>query len=252
MIRVSIVAFVLSFLFISSLYAAEPIVLIQHDGQYQGYFSKPRLSDVVSPVNKSSELYWPAASLYSLDTNELVKLEARKQVLLKELSKLKSYYIAEEEHELASSIAKLESDVNSLRLAKKILLPLDPDRVRAKKSLNPLIDPGHYLLSVTIRPEQILLFGLVEQRDTSLLTARSLNAYLDKLTLLVGASSSFTYLILPSAAPLIAKTGLWNSSYQAVPPGASLFIPIEKRNLPKQFENINEQIVELLVNKVAM
>lgn len=252
MMRFFWVVFALSLFPFLSLHAADPVVLVQHNGQYQGYFSQPRLSDVVTSINQNKDLYWPAASFYILDENETAQLEQRKQSVLNRLSDLKSYFESDGARELANSVVKLEADLSSARLAKKLFLPLDPDRVRAKKSLNPLIDPGSYLLTVVGRPEYVSLAGLVRQQEIPLLNASPLTAYVDELTMLAGASSSFVYLLPADSAPFIASTGLWNSVYQAVPPGSMLFFPFEKRLLPEQFKDINEQVVELLVHKVVM
>lgn len=252
MIRFSLIVFVFSLSSFFSSYAAEPVVLVQHNGLYQGYFSKPRLSDVVTPLNKVKDLYWPAASLYILDANELAKLEQQKQSVLKQLADLRSYFVADDSPELADSVEKLTVELGSIQLAKKIFIPLDPDRVRAKKSLNPVLDAGQYLLQVSGRPEQIVLFGLVQQQTTPLLNASSLTTYMEALTVMEGASSSFVYLLPPGSSPILAKTGLWNSSYQAVPPGSTLYVPFEDRKLPEQFKNMNQQIVDLLVHKVDM
>lgn len=252
MMRFSLVVFVCSLFSFFSSYAADPVVLVQHNGNYQGYFSKPRLSDVVTSLNKSKDLYWPAASLYLLDANETAKLEQHKQSLLKQLADLRSYFVADDSPELAASAAKLEVELGSVQLAKKINIPLDPDRVRAKKSLNPVLDAGQYLIQVSGRPEQIKLFGLVQQQTTPLLNAASLTTYVDAMTLLEGASSSFVYLLPPGNSPILAKTGLWNSSYHGVAPGSTLYIPFEDRNLPERFKSMNQQIVELLVHRVDM
>jgi hypothetical protein len=251
MMRVALAFFVLSLFSFSTSFAAEPVVLIQHNGQYMGYFKQPRLSDVVVAANKSKDLYWPAASFYSLDLAENAKLEQKKQQVLARLADLKFYFQQEGDTELVSSITKLSDELASFQYSKKILLPLDPDVIRPKVSLNPLVDPGHYLLVVNTRPEKVAVYGLAQQQILPLLNASPLTSYVESLSLLSGASSSFVYLLPPDAKPLIAKTGLWNSSYQAVPPGAALFIPFEQRHLPSQFEDINDQIVELLADKVV-
>ena len=250
MMRIALFFSVVSLFSCSISFAADPVVLIQHNGQYMGYFKQPRLSDVVVAANKSNELYWPAASFHSLDLAQNVELEQKKQQLLAKLADLRFFFQQEGETNLASSVTKLSDEIASFQYSKKIFLPLDPDVVRTKVSLNPLVDPGHYLLIVTSRPEKVAVYGMAQQQITPLLNASPVSDYLKNVSLLPGASSSFVYVILPSAKPLIAKTGLWNRTNQAVPPGAALYIPLEQRYLPSQFKEINDEIAELLANKV--
>lgn len=231
--------------------AATPEVLVEHQGKYQGYFEKPRLGLVVMQVNNAAPLYWPAAKLFKVDVETKQKLEQQRVFVLGQLAALKQTFQQESEFELAASAEKLERDVGSWELAGLMIIPLDPDRIRAKKSLNPLLTAGQYKLVVGGRPIEIQIEGLAAEEKTPLLNAASVDTYLDSLSVLEGGSTSFIYVIPASEQFFIAKTGLWNKSYQEVSAGSVLFVPFEQRNLPSAFEHINEQIVELLLHKVV-
>ena len=231
--------------------AAAPVVLVEHQGKYQGYFEKPRLGLVVMQVNSAAPLYWPAAKLFKVDVETKQKLEQQRVFVLGQLAALKQQFQQDNELELAASVEKLERDVGSWELAGRMMLPLDPDRVRPKKSLNPLLTAGQYKLVVGERPTEIQIEGLAAEEKTALLNAASVDTYLDSLSVLEGGSTSFVYVIPQLDKFFIAKTGLWNKSYQEVSAGSVLFVPFEQRNLPSAFEHINEQIVELLLHKVV-
>ncbi|WP_233008988.1 capsule biosynthesis GfcC family protein [Rheinheimera faecalis] len=235
----------------SAVKAATPVVLVEHQGNYQGYFERPRLGLVVSQLNTSASLYWPAAKLFKVDVETKLKLEQQRTQLLNQLALLKQEFQQSSEPGLATSVEKLEKNIAGWELAGNMNLPLDPDSVRAKKSLNPLLSEGQYKLVVTSRPTELQIEGLAAKQKVSLLNAVSVHSYLDSISLLEGGSSSFVYVMPASGEFFIAKTGLWNKKHQEVLPGTLLFVPFEQRLLPDSFSNINEQIVELLLHKVV-
>lgn len=231
--------------------AETPAVLVEHQGNYQGYFEQPRLGLVVTQVNSTAPLYWPAAKLFKVDVETKQKLEQQRLFVLGQLAALKQEFQQDNEFDLAVSVEKLERDIASWELAGRMILPLDPDRVRANKSLNPLLTAGQYKLLVGDRPTKIQVEGLAAEENIQLLNATSVDSYLDNLSVLEGGSTSFVYVIPASDAFFIAKTGLWNRTHQEVSAGSVLFIPFEQRHLPSAFSDINEQIVELLLHKVV-
>lgn len=230
---------------------AGPAVRIQFKDVFLDFVEQPRLSDVVANVNTNADLYWPSASFYSLSAVEVQSLQHQKTSLLQRLTALHTYYVQREDEALAGTVNKIIQEIEPLQLAKKIVLPLDPDVVRIKSALNPKIDSGEYLLTVTARPSSVALYGAVKPAKTSLLNASQAADYLDNLELLAGASSSFLYVLPANAEPFMAKVGLWNREFSSVPAGASVFIPLELRHLPSEFEDINQQIVDVLVHKVV-
>ncbi|RVT46903.1 hypothetical protein EMM73_06880 [Rheinheimera sediminis] len=231
--------------------AATPVVLVEHQGKYQGYFEQPRLGLVVYQFNTSASLYWPAAKLFKTDAETTLKLEQQRTALLNRLAALKHEFQQDSDPALAASVEKIEKDIASWELAGNMNLPLDPDSVRAKKSLNPLLAAGQYTLRVGTRPTELPMQGLVAEYKMPLRNAVSVDSYLGSISILEGGSHSFVYVIPAFGEFYIAKTGLWNKSYQEVSPGSLLFIPFEQRHLPSEFSDINEQIVELLLHKVV-
>jgi hypothetical protein len=231
--------------------AATPVVLVEHQGNYQGYFERPRLGLVVYQLNTSASLYWPAAKLFKTDVDTTLKLEQQRTELLKQLAALKHEFQQDSDSGLVASVEKLEKDIAAWELAGNMNLSLDPDSVRAKTSLNPLLAEGQYRLLVSTRPTELQMEGLVAEYKTPLRNAVSVDSYLESISILEGGSHSFVYVIPPSGEFYKAKTGLWNKSYQEVSPGSLLFIPFEQRHLPSEFSDINEKIVELLLHKVV-
>lgn len=238
--------------FTSFCYAAGPVVLVKHQEQYNGYMKLPRLSEVVTTVNTVPALYWPAARLYKTDPESVNALELQRQELLKVLANLKQAYLLDDEAELAASTEALSQDVKNWVLAEQLFLALDPDKVRAKPALNPMLRAGQYLLQVETRSETITVAGFAQNTEVQFINAADASDYFAGIKPLAGASSSFLY-ILPAAQQVIqAKIGLWNSQRQDVPAGAILYVPFEQRNLPSEFENLNQQIIELLQHRVVL
>ncbi|MBU1619098.1 MAG: capsule biosynthesis GfcC family protein [Gammaproteobacteria bacterium] len=249
--RLSCLLFALAIMGSSVASASGPVVLVEHKGNYQGYFDRPRLGLVVSQLNTSPSLYWPAAQLFKVDVETRLKLEQQRTELLNQLAQLKQAFQQDSDSGMTASVEKLEKDISSWELAGNMNLALDPDRVRAKKSLNPLLSAGQYKLVVGVRPTELQMEGLVAEQKAPLRNAVSVDSYLDTMSILEGGSSSFVYVIPASGKFFIAKTGLWNKHHQEVLPGTVLFIPFEQRDLPDAFSHINEQIVELLLHKVV-
>lgn len=238
--------------FTSLCYAASPAVLVKHNEQYRGYMKLPRLSEVVTTVNTVPALYWPAARLYKTDPESVNVLELQRQELLKALASLKQAYIQDDDAELAASAEALSQEVKSWVLAEQLFLALDPDKVRAKPALDPKLRAGQYLLQVGNRPETITVAGVAQNTKLQFINAADASDYFAQIKPLAGASSSFLY-VLPAAQQAIqARTGLWNSQRQDVPAGAVLYVPFELRDLPSEFESLNQQIIELLQHRVVL
>lgn len=244
--------FALSIFGFSDVNAAEPAVLVEHQGKYQGYFEQPRLELVVTQINSAPRLYWPAAKLFKVDAESKLRLEQQRQDVLSRLALLKQEFQQEQEFGLVASVEKLEKDIIGWELAFRMSLPLDPDMVRAKKALNPILAKGNYKLVVGHRPEHILLEGLVFEQEKPLINAASVDTYVDALSVMDGGSTSFVYVLPALDKYFLAKIGLWNRRHQEISPGTVLFVPFEQRHLPQAFNNINEQIVELLLHKVVV
>lgn len=239
-------------LFSGLCYGAGPAVLVKHNDKYQGFMQLPRLADVVVGVNNSADLYWPAARFYKTSPDDVIAVEQQRQQVLQQLKQLQQWYLQDHQDELATSTELVLLDIQSWQLAKQLLLPLDPDRVRVKAQLNPKLIAGQYLLVVGPRPEAVQLIGFTKTKKLPVLNAASAADYLGKIDPLEGASSSFLYITPAGSATLLAETGMWNNKPQDVPPGALLFVPIEQRLLPSEFENLNKQIIELAQHKVVL
>lgn len=238
-------------LLIAGSIAAAPLVLVKHDEQYKGYMQLPRLSEVVVAVNSMPDLYWPAARLYNISEAQLKAIESQRQQLLQQLVGLQQYYTQHNQLDLAAAAEQLQQQVSQWQLAEQLLLPLDPDRVRVKAELNPLLRAGHYLLQVAPRPTRLVVTGLAQQQSLPLLNATDATEYARLLTRLAGGSKSFLYILPAGKTPILAKTGIWNSKRQEIAAGSMIFLPFEQRLLPAEFSEINLQIVKVLQHRVV-
>ncbi|KKL00418.1 hypothetical protein EIK76_03295 [Rheinheimera mesophila] len=233
-------------------HAAGPAVLVKHNDQYHGFMQLPRISEVLTRVNSQAQLYWPAARLYKTDDEAVAELEQQRQALLQRLEQLQLVYTEDDDTEFVQSAKSLAVQVKSWTLAKQLLLVLDPERVRTKAQLNPRLWAGFYSLQVQARPETVSVTGLAKNSELPLLEGAEAADYADLLQFHSGASSSFIYILPAQQKPLLAQIGLWNKKRQDVPAGAVLFVPFEQRLLPAEFENLNQQIVELLQHRVVL
>lgn len=246
----------LCFCLISLMFSAYSIafdagVKIQHDDMLYQYNKSPRLSKVVELINKKPGLYWAGARFYRLDPQYAEPVQQMKKDVVNQLAALEQYYLTESETELASATAKFRVRLENMTFAQLVRIPLDPDIVRAKKSKNPKVDSGSYLISVAERAKAISFTGLVKQQSLPFIDAADISEFVEQIQFEAGASHSFIYMFTPDKSYSLVSTGLWNRIPQSVSPAAYFYVPYEERLLPEEFAGINQNIAQLLEYKVV-
>ncbi len=243
--------------------ASSPAVLVEFNGQYSGFFERPRLSQVLLGVQTDKPIYWPAARLYQLDTNYIVAAEQLRADVLEQLRLLTIHWQAEPR--VAAHFMQLRTEIANWRLAKPLHLPLDADQARARPDFDPRLDEGQYLLQAKTRPGFVTLTGLggdqfVEHHADSyayMYLAKAhgieqsgveviywLNAV--RLSSQIKAGQPFDLAQSPIQLPVAS----WNRNQQQLPPGALLFVPIPAKWLPDTWQGLNQQLLQLIQSRV--
>lgn len=243
--------------------ASSPSVLVEFNGQYSGYFERPRLSQVLLGIQSDKSLYWPAARLYKLDADYIVAAEQLRAEVLEQLRLLTIHWQAEPR--VAAHFMQLRTEITNWRLAKPMHLPLDADKARTQPDFDPKLDEGQYLLQAKTRPGFVTFTGLggdqfiehqadsyaymylakahgIEQSGVDIIYW--LNAV--RLSSQIKAGQPFELEQPPIQLPVAS----WNRNQQQLPPGALLFVPIPAQWLPDSWQDLNQQLLQLIQSRV--
>ncbi|MGR5066521.1 capsule biosynthesis GfcC family protein [Photobacterium sp. DNB22_13_2] len=127
-------------------------------------------------------------------------------------------------------------------------IALDFDAIRLNKKLNPLLN-GDYHLYLANRPNDVLIIGAT-QKPTTLHWQPRLSAkqYLDKTALIDNHQKDYVVVIQPDGKVEQHPIAYWNSDHMDVAPGATIFIGYG--NLPSGYQSLNQEMINLLRNKV--
>lgn len=242
-VKLSMAWLLSSLLIVSAADAAVSVII--NDASYQ-FETNPRLSEVLAPVALQSAWYWPAATLYQLDSN---KPEQLRQQLLRQIAELKLSYAADSE--LVDTLGSLELQLASWRLAQRILLSIDYDFARVRPEFNPRFDDGAYLLRLTQRPDKVHLFGAISTAVTLQYRDASAAAfYLASAQPTASANLAELVLLQPDGKVQTAGAAYWNKTRTEAMPGAQIFIPLKSRLFNSQLEILNQRLLELAIHRV--
>lgn len=238
----------LCLLLTTSLQAQSPVVLVEFNGQQQGYFQQPRLAEVLLTASSDTSLYWPAARLYKLDPTQLVAAEQLRGAVLEQLRLLSIHWQAEPL--LAANLMQLRSQLANWRLAQPLPLTLDPDLSRTRAEFNPRIDAGMYLLQAKRRPGFITLTGLGGDEFVEHKAGTLAYQYLAQAHGIDHSGIDEIYWLQVGTDAIQLPVASWNRNLQQLPPGSLLFVPVPAKWLPEPWQDLNQQLLQLLQFRV--
>jgi hypothetical protein len=238
-----------SLLFSMGVTAQQPTVLVEVDGEFQGYFEQPRLATVLAPLAMDANKYWPGARLYRLQPEEIAKAEQLRVDIAEQLRVLAIYW--KDEAQVAAALMELRAQLNRWRLAKPVNVLLDPDAVRINPALNPKLDMGNYLLQVKARPNFLTFVSLGGDQFIKHQADLPVYSYLAQLTQNRWTDSDTVYWIVNGQPPVVVPVASWNRNQQAVTPGSLVFVPIPSWVLTEATQKLNQQLLQLLQFRVT-
>ncbi len=209
--------------------------------QQQRHFTQPqRLHELLRlhPAARSKNPYWSGAFLADLQQQYLVQQE--RQTVIAQLEQQARTAPAE----LAQQIRTLVAQLVRAPLAARQVQQLDPDLLRLRPELNPLLQ-GSYLLAVPPRPTHVDILGLVASPGRQPWRSEaSANHYLQQAKPLAGAEKNQALLIQPDGVIQIAPIAYWNHQPLGIAPGATLFLGFNGDDA------LNMRVAKLLVQRV--
>ncbi|SNY51810.1 Capsule biosynthesis GfcC [Arsukibacterium tuosuense] len=225
--------------------AAEAVVTVQFKGQSYLYQQQPRLADVLGPVALTEDWYWPASALYRVDAAEA---ETLRDDIIQRLTALKGKW--QQDSSYQNTIEQLTFQLKQWQLGQRIDIAIDYDLARLKPAANPQFQPGRYLLTLTDRPQHIVVFGLARAERITHYGNASVPVYAGQLRRLAGSSQNWLYILQPDGAVIKAGIASWNQQHNELMPGAQLFVPFDTHFFGDEFAEINQAVIALARHRV--
>nr|VVV02845.1 hypothetical protein AW0309160_00170 [Aliivibrio wodanis] len=175
-----------------------------------------------------------------------------KQATLEQLNQfsLSSPLFSKQETPYKKEADTLSHQLNSFSFVSRLFIPLDYDLIRIKKESNPKLT-GNYSLFIAQRPKTITVLGAIDSSLPVTLDYQQrakVEDYLTQINTTSNANTSQIYVIQPDGEVKIATNNYWQHNTTSIAPGATVFIGFA--DLPTQLSTLNDDIVELLRNKV--
>ena len=216
-------------------------------------FEQPtRLETLLQQIQLHTKIgLYPTGSILSNDDYQ-DDINKVKQATLEQLNQfsLSSPLFSKQETPYKKEADTLSHQLDSFSFVSRLFIPLDYDLIRIKKENNPKLT-GNYSLYIALRPNTITVLGAIDSSlpvTISYQENKSVDDYLIHISTTNNANTSQIYVIQPDGEVQIATNNYWQHNTTSIAPGATVFIGFS--DLPNQFSTLNDDIVELLRNKV--
>lgn len=220
-------------------------VTVQLNQQQLSFDTNPRLTDVLVYAADES-WYWPASSLYQLNTD---KPEALRQQVLATLATLAEEWQGSSAKQQA--VLALSRQIIQWKLAERIAITIDYDLARVRAVNNPRFENGDYLLQLKKRPASVYPLGLIESvQPVTHHGAADVNTYLAALSYTTLADTEWVYILPVNGKAIKVGTAYFNTAHTEVMPGGQIFIPFKVELFSSRLERLNQQIIELAAYRI--
>jgi hypothetical protein len=221
------------------------VVRVEINNSSYTFVTKPRVADVLAPVALQQNWYWPASTLYRLNSSGP---QQQRQAVIQQLEALQR----KAEPALQQEFAALQSQISSWQLAERILISVDYDLARAQPPFNPQFEPGAYKLQLVARPEQVQFWGaVVRPIAVAHSGVTAIASYLPAVERSAFADKSVVYVIQPDGSITEVGVAGWNHQHIEAMPGAQVFIPFAVGWFGKDIDTLNQNLLELALHRVV-
>lgn len=225
-------------------------VLVQYQQQWRGYFTPPRLSEVLEKQVKSQDIYWPSTQLFQIDEMHTSNIEKIRGNVLEQLRLL--IIASADEPIVAMQLQEMRMQIARWQLAKPVQLKISPQLALLNQMNNPRLDAGKYLLVAGKRVGTVAVFGFGGERFFQHEQLKPAYQYV------VDANSSEQ--VLPDSVLLfqVAKpvkqipVASWNRTETAISTGSIIFVPLPAALVANVFPKLNQEIEQLLTHRVPL
>jgi hypothetical protein len=217
---------------------------IHYNEQELAFDTSPRLSDVLAKIPNKPLVYWPAATLYlkSKGTLEVTRRKAISKLAIQSTNK-----------QTSNMLKRLERDITSWKLGKRMSVSLDYDLARTVNAHNPVITKGNYILKAGPRSKVINIFGAINSDVKQVQLHRNhtpVSDYINNNMLSTHADKKRVILIQADGRIIQISTLDWNKKTLEIMPGSQIYIPFKTTFWDSHAKSLNQQIVTLAANRV--
>ncbi len=192
---------------------------------------------LANDVKQDSRIYWTGAALFQAFPHP------QQQAVVTQLSQLATHWQDKQQQ----AALNLSQQIEQLTTGERIFTSLDYDDIRLNKQANTLITHNLTLI-LPPRPKQILVLGALEKPVWAKWKTRfDTEDYLEQSKPLSNANNSNAWVIQPDGTVEQHPIAYWNREHHDIAPGAIVYLGFS--SLPKGFETLNEDIINLLRNR---
>jgi hypothetical protein len=196
---------------------------------------------LVNDVKPDSRIYWTGAAIFRTFPHP------QQHAVVTQLNQLATYWHNEQQQPQQQAALNLSQQIEQLTTGVRIFTSLDYDDVRLNKQANTLITHDLTLI-LPPRPERILVLGALEKPVWAKWQTRlDAEAYLKQGKRLSNSNNSDAWVIQPDGTVEQHPIAYWNRDHHDIAPGAIVYLGFS--SLPKGFETLNEDIINLLRNR---
>jgi hypothetical protein len=233
------------FYLLTSACIAQAKVNVQLNQELLDFAGNPRLVKVLAKVSADEQWFWPATTLYRLDSSQA---EKQRSEIVAKLEFLHSSL----GHEPAKQVTYLIEQIKQWTLADRIVIAIDYDAAQMNNNNNLRFENGNYRLDLKLRPTTASIFGVTIQDLTFNLTNNQcaydyIHQYATQL-----ANIDFAYIIQPNGTSQKIGIAYWNKGCVELMPGSQIYLPLPESQFFKKNRLLNEQIVALAKNRIVL
>jgi hypothetical protein len=228
-----------------ALNSANATVTVIVEQQQFVFENEPSLADVLGPLAGQQNWYWPAAALYKTGDNSL---ERKRRGVLRQLLTLARNQTHKDSR---LPIEHLAADINRWRLGRRLPVTIDYDLARNRTEANPQFTEGKYILRLAPRSHVVNVLGAVnDSQQIAHQPHGDVSEYVSPQSLSNLADKDILILIQADGREITVPAAYWNGVHQEAMPGSQIFVPFKENLFSPEISELNQQIINLAVNRV--
>jgi hypothetical protein len=236
--------FILLFLLTAAL-SADAKVSIKINDELHQFDHNPRLAEVLVKVAAEKQWYWPAASLYRLDSS---KAEQQRNKIIEQLTLMHKSLSGKN----SAKMTHLIEQIKQWKLGDRVDMAIDYDAAQMNADNNPRFENGEYRLDLILRPLAAEIIGLTTQSlSIDLTNPQCAHQHIQQLNPNL-ANKDFAYLIQPNGLSKKFGIAYWNKGCVDIMPGSQIYLPLSESLFFYENQLLNEQIVALAKNRIVL
>lgn len=174
--------------------------------------------------------------------------EAQQQYLYMQ-NQLKAWR-ATESGDTQQTINRVIQQLQGVQVTGRQFTPMDADVILNNNAANRQL-LGDYRVYTATRPNTVLLMGAVSGTGKQPWVAgRTIREYLANFQFLSGANLNEAMVIDPNGTVRVAPVAYWNYRHVEAQPGSIIWVGFSDWTLPRQFKNLNQNIVSVLAHRI--